>query len=240
MEMRFWYCTDNFRGMWGEHGIYFSKKFCFFFSDKIQELLLREAGLKPSYKVGLSVFKPQNDLPMYEIGPISKINTAISILPEFYGDISFCWRSKSGTIVHTSDEEFEEGDLECWIEGLQPKLYWDEVNKVRNDHPLKIKNLPYELVVKGLGVHMGLTIELTDSGNGNAIISQLGEEVEKHNQKSETKSRKDGVVHNCYGHIEDNTIIFRIDVGSAGVIIIKKLLRLLAKYPEVIKVTLDL
>jgi hypothetical protein len=240
MEMRFWYCTDSFRVMWNKYGVYFSEKFCHYFSQKIQEILYQEAGLKPSYKVGLSVFRPHHDLPMYEPGPVSKINTAISILPMFNDSISFCWRSKSGKIVHSYDEDFDEDDLECWIEGLKPALYLEALTTVNIDHPLKLKDLPYELTVYGIGMHMGLTIELEDPGKAAEIIEQLGDEVERHNQKSEAKGRANGVVHNCSGHIENNTVIFRIDVGSAGVVFIKKLLRLLAKYPEVKKVTADL
>jgi hypothetical protein len=240
MEMRFWYCTESFRVMWNRYGVFFSEKFCNYFSDNVQDICFREAGLKPSYKVGLSAGRPHHDLPMYEPGPVSKINTAISILPMFNDSISFCWRSKSGKIVHSYDEDFDETDLECWIEGLKPALYLEALTTVSTDHPLKLKNLPYELSVLGFGTHMGLTIELADAGKAAGLIKQLGNEVQKHNQNSEAKNRASGVVHNYSAEIKENDILFRIDVGSAGVVFIKKLLRLLAKYPDVKKVTVDL
>jgi hypothetical protein len=226
--------------MWSNEGVFFSKAFCELFSTKIEKILYIEAGLKPSFKVGLSVFRHKHDLPMYQPGTISKINTAISILPEFYGNITFCWKSKSGKVVHTYDAEFDESDLECWIEGLEPKRYWEELNKQPADHPLKIKNLPFEWMVYGLGTHMGLTIELSDTTNANKIIESLGNQIEKHNQTSEAKGRENGVVHNAYGKVQDNKILFRIDLGSAGIPFIRKLLHVLKKYPEVKKVVADL
>jgi hypothetical protein len=238
--MEFFYCTEELKKIWNKYDVYFSEQFCNYFSRSIKEILYREAALKPSHKVSLSLFKQHNDKPMYEIGLVSRINTAVSILPEFIGNISFCWKSKSGLIVHTYDEEFEETDLECWIEGLQPKLYWEQLTTVKIDHPLKLKNLPYELNVFGIAMHMGLIINLTDTTNAAEIIKQLAEEVEKHNKKSEIKERAYGVVHNCFGELKGNEVLFRIDVGSAGVVFVKKLLRLLAKFPEVREVTVDI
>jgi hypothetical protein len=103
-----------------------------------------------------------------------------------------------------------------------------------------LKNLPYELNVFGIAMHMGLIINLTDTTNAAEIIKQLAEEVEKHNKKSEIKERAYGVVHNCFGELKGNEVLFRIDVGSAGVVFVKKLLRLLAKFPEVREVTVDI
>lgn len=238
--MRFFYCTEGMRCIWNKYGVYFSEKFCSFFSDNVKDILYREAGLRPSFKVSLSVFRPRHDLPMYEPGAISRINTAISILPYYTDAISFCWRSKSGAIVYTFDEVFDETSLECWIEGLKPAEYLKQLTTVSTDHPLKLKNLPYQLDVYGIGMHMGLAIELSDAANAAGIIRALGDEVEKHNRKSEAKGRANGVVHNCHGEAEGNGINFRIDVGSAGVPFIRKLLRLLAKYPTVQKVIVDL
>ncbi len=203
--------------------------------------MYREAGLKPSFKVGLSLFRPhEHNLAMYQPGAVSRIDTAISILPYFTDPISFCWRSKTGRLVLTYTEEFDEADLECWIEGMKPKLYWEQLNQTKADHPFKIKNLPYELEVYGFGTHMGLTIELKDVANASTIITQLSNEVNKYNLKSEAKERAYGVVHNGYGEFQNNEVVFRLDVGSAGVAFIKKPLRLLAKFPEVKKVTIDL
>lgn len=240
IKPQFWYCTDAFLKIWNDYGVYFSKKFCSYFSKNIEKILFVEAGLKPSYKVGLSLFRPHHDLPMYEPGQISRINTAISILPMYKGNISFCWRCKSGNIVATFDEEFDESDLECWIEGLNPAEYLAQLTSVSTNHPLKLKNLPYEFVVQGFGTHMGLTIELTEATKAEDIVQDLSNEVEKHNAKSEAKDRAYGVVHNSSATVRESCIHFRIDLGSAGIAFVRKLLRRLAKYPQVKRVVVDL
>ena len=89
-------------------------------------------------------------------------------------------------------------------------------------------------------MHMGLNISLSDNKNAEAIVVQLADEVEKHNSNSEAKDRKYGVVHNCSYTIGENKIEFRIDVGSAGIVFIKKLLKLLTKFSEVEEVIVDL
>jgi len=238
--MRFFYCTDEMRSFWNEYGIYFSKKFCEYFSNNVKEILYREAGLKPSTKVSLSTFKPY-DLagPMYEQGPISKIHTALSILPEFTDPIDFCWKSRSGKIIRTDDEDFDEGDLECWIEGLKPSLYWEEVHEAAIDHPFKIKNLSYRLIVNGVGTPMTLHIELTDTVAAQEIIDTLYGEVESYNRKSEEKRRANGVVHNCNGGLVPTGIEFTIDIGSAGISFVKTILKKLNEYP-ITSVTIDL
>jgi hypothetical protein len=240
MELRFWHCNEDFRKIWNRYGVYFSESFCNFFADQIQEIIYRQAGLKPSFKVGLSLEKQQNDQSMYEPGVISKINTVISILPDFTDNISFCWQSKSGKIIKPTDENFDEEDLVCWIEGLKPEVYFQQLNSVSTDHPLKLKNLPYTLIVKGFGMHMGLEITLTDISLGEMIIHQLSEVAQKHNDVSEAKGRVNGVVHHCEGAVVEGMVRFRIDVGSAGVVFIRKLLKTLAKYPEVKEVVVDL
>lgn len=64
--------------------------------------------------------------------------------------------------------------------------------------------------------------------------------LKKHNDVSEAKGRVNGVVHHCEGAVVEGMVRFRIDVGSAGVVFIRKLLKTLAKYPEVKEVAVDL
>ena len=238
--MRFFYCTPEIRIIWNKHNVYFSEKFCNYFSDKIKEIFEREAGIKPSYKIGLSITKPFNVDKMYEVGEVSRINTALTILPEYDGNISFCWKSRSGKIIKTTDEDFDETDLECWIEGLKPKEYWDYIGGEKDDHPFKIKNLPFELKVYEFGVHMGISILTTDNKTHQAIKNKLADVIEEYNNKSEKSNGSLGFVHNSSATSENNMLLFRIDVGSAGVLIIKKLLKTLGKFEEVKKVVLDL
>lgn len=227
------------RNVWNEYGVYFSEKFCCFFADNVDEIMKREAGLAPSTKVSLSMLRPTHDLPMYESGNVSVIRTAISILPEFIDNINFCWRSKTGKIIATTDEDFDTQDLECWIEGLKPALYWEQVSSTVQNHPFQ-KDLPFQLIVRNFGTQMKLTIEVSDTSVSEAITESLYRLIEQHNEKSEAQDRKNGVIHNYTAHNENNNIILSIDLGSAGISFIKKILKKLTEFTTVQQVDLDL
>ncbi len=239
MKPRFFTCEYALKDRWVEYGVYFSEKFCRFFSEKMETIMQRETGLSASNKFSLSSFRQNNDLPMYERGMVSVIRTKISILPEFYDNINFCWKSKSGKIVNTTDDDFDESDIECWIEGLKPLLYWKQLNKEEKNHPFNVRNLPYQLIVLGFGTHMGIEVEVSDDLVSPQLIQSITNLAEKHNRASELKERSSGVVHNLSATLGKGIINFRIDNGSAGVMFIKKILRELAKFPAVSKIVLD-
>jgi hypothetical protein len=240
MKAQWFYCHDSMRTLPDEVAdVYLSLKFCNWISTHFTELMQKEAGLTPSSKVNLAWGNYLHKVPMYEAGTISKLNVELIILPMWFRDaISFCWRSKSGKIVHTYDEDFDEADLECWMEGLKPQLYLEQVSKVSTDHPMKVKDLPYEFVVYGFGTHMQLAITLSNE-DSSPVAEALSAEIEKHNEKSEAKGRAMGVIHNHYFEKEGNQLVLRIDIGSAGVAFIKKLLNKLATFPQVKKVVAD-
>ena len=228
------------KGIWNKYGVFFSSQFCNYFNSNLESIFFNATGIKPSFKVTIGGFKQHNEIPMYQQGLVSRINIVLWIHPEFMDDISFCWQSKSGKQIQPSDENFDESDLECWVEGLKPALYWKEVATEKKNHPFQVKNLPYLLKVYGFGTHMGLAIKVSNISNASAIILKLSDEIEKYNDKSQEQGNKFGVVHNSSASIEDNKIDFRIDVGSAGPVIIKNLLKTLAKFPEVQDVVIDL
>lgn len=240
IKPQFFYCNEDFKNIWNKHGVYFSTRFCCFFVKKVEEIFLKECNLKASYKVGLSLFKQDNAKPMYEYGIISKLNIGISILPEYIDDLEFCWKSKDGKIIKTTDEDFEEGNLICWIEGLKPKEYWEKAFGKKTTHPFEIKNLPFEFEVIEFGTHMAINIELSDTINSKDILVSLENLIENFNEKSLLKERENGIIHNSSYEVIGNIINYRIDLGSAGVNFLKKILKQLSKFNNVNKVVFDL
>ena len=240
MKYKFFICELGLKEMWNEYGVFFSEKFCHFFSDSVADIIMSETGLSASSKLSLSSFRQNNDLPTYEKGIISVIRTRISILPEFHDNINFFWKSKTGRIVETTDKDFDENDLECWIEGLKPALYWKQVSKEKEDYPFKVKDLPFPVKVLGFGTHMGIEVKVPDALSNAEIINAVNSLVEKHNHVSELKERQAGVVHNLSARVENGSICFRIDNGSAGIMFVKKILKLLAMFSTVTEVILDL
>jgi len=245
IKAAFWGCEPWYRSCFEELGLTLSESFCAYNVRMVSNIVQTEASLKPSSRVSLSLMRYTHewDWPgrsMYEPGEVSRINTALSILPGLHDPISFCWRSKSGKLVKPTDESFDEADLECWIEGLKPKLYWDYLNQVHNDYPFKVKNLPFPVVVTSFDTHCVLQIALRNPAVSEDIVLALSNTIEKHNLASEKKDRANGVVHNSWAEMDENLLCFHIDLGSAGPVFIKKLLRTLAKFEAVKKVTVSI
>ncbi|MFC4263887.1 hypothetical protein ACFOWM_13415 [Ferruginibacter yonginensis] len=239
MQIKFWYCNDEFRKIWNKYDVYFSEQFCNYFSDNVERIFLLQANIKPSNKIGLSVFKPYEIEKMYEIGEVSKIHTAISILPEYIGNITFCWKSKSGRIIKTTDEDFDEADLECWIEGLNASEYWAYIGGEKNSHPFTKMKLPYVLKVYNLYIQMCIKICCNTTNYHERITNALSTAIEKFNLKSDALNGEIGYPHNANASINGTTVNYNIDLGSAGLPLLKKLLKVLAKFDDVTEVSLD-
>ncbi len=200
-------------------------------------LIYKQAGLKPSSKVTLAGYKQQNDLPIYQPGIISKLNLVLWIMPEYNYNISFCWKSITGKIVKPTDEDFDETDVECWIEGLKPAEYWAYAGTEKKQHPFSSLTLSFD--VFDFGVNMNLRLYASAS-KYDLIVDNLNKTISAFNETSEGKDRKDGVVHNWAWQKEQNYINLSIDTGSAGLLIIKKILMQLKVKIEISKVEIDL
>jgi hypothetical protein len=240
IQPKFWYIKETYEEIWRDSNVFFSFAFCRFFANNVERIMLLECNLKASNKVSLSLFKQNNDKPTYEPGEVSKLNIGLSILPYMSHDLEFCWKTKDGSIVTTTDEDFDEENLICWINGLKPKIYWEQAYGKKTAHPFVIKNLPYELDVLDYGTDMSIRIDLSEISNSKEIVNSIIDLIEQHNTKSLSSNRDLGIVHNSSYEIEENFINYRIDLGSAGLNFIKKVLRKLSKYPSITKVILDL
>jgi len=218
----------------------FSPKFCHFFSEKFEELFVSTTGIKPSRKIGILMPNRDDSRQLYEPGLVSRLNPVLWIMPDYFDDISFCWQSKTGNMVKPTDEEFDLSDLECWLEGLKPVEYWKQVATEKNIHPFKISNLPFELKVFGFGVNTELRIYLKEGSIKEHIQDAIPKIIQLYNDRSEAKARKYGVVHNFKFVENEDFLCVIIDTGSAGVEIIKRILKSFAKISGIIKIEVDL
>lgn len=240
MKAQFYYCDNEWsRNGFSRYGLYFSQQFCEFFTLQFTRLFFNETGLKPSSKVTLAGYKQQNQ-PIYEPGSVSKLNLVLWIMPEYNDDISFCWTSKTGKVIEPTHANFDEDDLECWMEGLKPSEYWKQVATEKKSHPFQISNLPYELKVFDFGVEMKLRIFQKNIGSLEDVKSSITKTIQIFNDNSEAANRKNGVVHNHNFREEADYLCTHIDTGSAGVEIIKKILKDLSKFNNIDKIEVDL
>lgn len=219
-------------------GLIFSQQFCEYFSKNFEALFVKATGMKPSSKVTIAGYKQPNDLPFFQPGSVSKLNLVLWIMPEYNDNISFCWKSKAGLIIKPTDENFNEENLECWIEGLKPQEYWNEVATEKNEHPFQIARLPYSLKVFAFGVETELRIYFLDDIND--IERLVVNTIQDFNDLSEQNDRKNGVVHNFSFSKENEFLRIRIDTGSAGIEIIKKILKSLTKVDEIKSIEVDI
>ena len=241
MKARFYYCHNEWaRNYFQQHSVYFSESFCVFFADRFEELFVEITGIKPSTKVTLGGFKQSNNNPMYEPGLVSKLNLVLWIMPDYYDDISFCWRSKTHKIIKITEENFDENDLEYWIEGLKPSEYWKYIATEKKSHPFEINRLPFELKVFQFGIQMQLRLFLVNENERQTIIDLISQVINKYNFKSENMNRSSGVVHNFHFEEDINKLNLIIDTGSAGVSIIKQILKAATKFSSILKIETDI
>ena len=239
MKAQFYYCHNELgRNSFNRYGLLFSQKFCEYFSENFTKLFYAETGLRPSTKVTLAGYKQQNEVPIYQPGSVSKLNLVLWIMPEYNDNISFCWKSTTGEIVKPTDENFNEDNLECWMEGLKPIEYWEQVATEKKVHPFQIANLTFELNVFDFGVQMELRIH-ADSDHEEIKIS-IANTIQAYNDSSEINNRKNGVVHHYKFHEQKSLLYLQIDTGSAGIEIIKKILKSLATINAIKRVEVDI
>lgn len=203
----------------------FSEKFCLFFSECFEKLFIEQTGIPSSSKVGIAPPNRFDSPPIYEFGIVSKINPVLWILPDYYDDISFCWKSKSGKIVKPTDENFDVSDLEFWLEGIKPQEYWRQVASKKKVHPFLSKNIPFELIVYRFSIDILMRITFNDLLSFTDLEFNITSSIKKYNEMSEKKDRHLGVVHNFNFKSKPGLVILNIDTGSAGVSIINEIIR---------------
>jgi hypothetical protein len=241
MKAEFYYCHNEYlRNGFMRYDLYFSQQFCEYFSKQFKEFFCKETGLRPSTKVTLAGYKQYNDIPIYEAGAISKLNLVLWIMPEYNDNISFCWKSKSGKIIRTIDESFDEDDLLCWIEGLKPAEYWQHAATEKSSHPFQVANLPFELKVFDFGTEIELRIFTEVNIDAEELKNAVSSSINLFNVGSENRLREDGVVHSFRFEEVNDYLSIRIDTGSAGIAGIKKILSSLAKRNGISRVEIDI
>lgn len=242
MRNQFYYCdNEHLRNGFKHLGVYFSEAFCDFFSTKLEQVFFAATGLRPSSKITLAGFKQENDRPFYEVGRVSRLNVVLWIMPDLKSNISFCWQSKSGKIVATTDEKVDVSDLEYWIEGLQPAVYWQKVATEKRHHPFHFAKLPFQLKVIDFGENTRLIFELEDPSVWQVIKSTVSKTVEEYENVALNDYENYGVPHSVkFREVGNGQKEVQIDTGSAGFRVIKTILEALKSISGIRRITIDI
>ena len=76
---------------------------------------------------------------------------------------------------------------------------------------------------------MELVVKENSRDQAETIINDVDSFITRYNEKSLVKNRQPGLVHNWSHHIEADKIFYEIDLGSADIPFLKKLLVHLSK-----------
>jgi hypothetical protein len=190
------------------------------------------AGLKVTIHIKLLPYTFEEMHLIYE--KVSSFDCYV-IVAGMTSTVKICWKSKSGKIYKLTDEVIDCNDIEFWIEGLDAKLYHQQLYPKVN-LPFKFKDLPFELEILRLYIECVIIIEHHEPMHENikdkyVIIDQLiGRGIEK--------GYGGGYIHNFKSTWEDATVTYTIDVGSVGIVFIKKIVQKLKEIEGIKKVTI--
>lgn len=220
----------------------FSNHFYGFMGRRFTLLFKQGTGLSPSPQVTTGRIDRDSNLEMYIPGDISRLNFRIGIASTVGYDIAFCWKSKSGKIVRIDDEDFDENDLECWLEGLVPEKYYEDLALYTNKKPpFKIKDLPFELDIKDYGYSMDVFVTFKNQFVPDDISNDLNKAIVVHNELASLENDKKPLqaVHNWkITNLEDGRVKVYLDAASPE--ILKKIVKAVANRDDVRKVEMDL
>lgn len=189
---------------------------------QLTKLFELQTGLKPGKN--LSISWPSELIFFVEIGEISKV--AFSIYANHnWNDVTVLWKSKSGRIYQLADIHIDCNDIEFWFEELDVALIHRQMYP-NVKLPFKLKDLSYELIVTRINMDCTIEMQLKEEYLNDAqnIIIRIDSFIAGFNEKSEKKDRVHGVIHHWKPKIENDKIIYDIDLGSSGPYFFKKFL----------------
>ncbi|ANI88255.1 hypothetical protein A9P82_02415 [Arachidicoccus ginsenosidimutans] len=221
----------------------FGEKFYDFMDNKITALLKQEADITPTPQINVIWSWSKN---FYEPGEISRINLDLHLQSHSIGHpISFCWRSKSGEPISISDEDFDEDNLEYWLEGVDAEKFHEELAQAKKAAPFRIGRLPFELEIRDYEYSMHVYVTLSDKEIFEEVSTHLDKTLSDFNKLAyarefgEKKGKPLQGLHNWkITETEDGRMQLYLDAASPEVL--KKILKELTKFKPVTKVEMDL
>jgi len=247
MALHFFSKDPGIKNLYDEKALIpFSDHFYDFMDRKIVVLVKQSTGLSPSPQFSMTLRFMEPETKLYISGQISYLNLRFGIASTVGHNFKFCWKSKSGNIVRISDEGFDEADLDCWLEGITPEKYYEDLSLYGNKKPpFKLKNLPFELDIRDYAYSMDVFVQLKEQTDLEEISRTLDEVIVVFNENADAIARgmKKGkiiqAVHNWKISLtEEGLIKTYLDASSPE--ILKAIVKHLSKYPSVEKVEMDL
>lgn len=228
------YTLDRFKN---DYKLDLTSEFLSCADNQLSEIFIKKTGLKFSKNLCLSWVN--KNIFFYERGEVSKLPFSLYVNHN-WNDIFICWKSKSGRIYEISDNNIDCSDIVFSFENLEVDLYVKQLYP-NQQLPFKISDLSYELIVTRLNLDatFKLSIKSQFIMEQDEITKSIYDFIDTFNSKSEKNNRKDGVIHNTKAIYEQQTIILEMDLGSTGILFLKKFLKFLNSIDKFSKVEIE-
>jgi len=178
----------------------------------------------------------------FEKGEVSAMNQSLTVGGN--GDttvVRVIWKSKSGTVYDIFKDNIPCDDIEVWFENLDVDFVYKYL--FPNDPlPFKIKDISFQLEYIALNVNVNVHLFFKPNIKNEIInsIQKIDHYIIVFNSKSEKRNRKEGIIHNWDSTLKEPLhVIYEIDLGSAGINFIKKLLKFLSELNAFEKVVIE-
>jgi hypothetical protein len=191
-----------------------------------------KTGINPLKAKG-KVFLSTNDnfqIPYIEEIPISELQAGIGI--HHYGSkATIKWSSKSGKIIRPSDLEIDETDVEMWFDDLDVAQILRDYASMHRKPDIDVSPYRYEIVFDSFfweGLYFVVTLETVEALQKENVIHLLDKFVKDWNEKSESRGRSKGLIHNSgCEKITETGFVYYFDMGSASFDALRQLLQTL-------------
>lgn len=211
-----------------------SKEFVSCLDRQLTNSFESQTGIKPGKRIEIAWASPS--VFFYTQDKISRYAAELWVNNQ-NSAITIAWESSSGKIYSLTDKEIDCDDIRFWLEDLQPLLYARQLNP-GSSVPLELKDLSFDLVVERLGNDAIIEMHLHPEAMNRVdeIITATDNFISGLNERSEKKNRADGVIHNWQRNIENDLLVYKIDLGSAGVPALKKILQYISTTNSVLQI----
>lgn len=184
-------------------------------------------GIKLNRNVGIITLTHGTEF-LYEKKAVSRLS--VDLVVNAHGNTIFIlWKSKSGRIYDTADEDIPCDDIVFSFDESFDALLYHKQMYPKVQLPFKLSNLPFEVKIERLNIDCVITMTLKDDYTDKAEEAEqkIDKCIDDFNTKAEKK--EEDCVHNWKTFIEGNTIVYEMDTGFAGPEILKTLFKLFAK-----------
>jgi hypothetical protein len=248
MPSLFYNCKIVIESLKFQYSLLASEEFISCADKQLTEIFKNQTGINPGKNACISLTEHFIGAPIYTTYLLKNNENILAgrklminlYINHHWNPITILWKSQSGIDYKLHDIIVDCNDIEFWFEHLDVSLYLKQFSPNNTEKQLQLKNLSFTLDIVTLNTDCSMLMTVKDGTQKEILINQLVDFIEKFNTNSEKKNRIYGIVHNSKATIENtSTINFDIDLGSAGLPFLKKILKKISGLNSVEKIEIS-